>query len=68
MTTEKLLALHPALQRAFYRLEMLDSNGASATASDIQDAVVYGHLSEPDADRFANELNAACDSLEKEGN
>jgi hypothetical protein len=59
------LALHPTLERAFYRLELLDANGASATASDIQDAVVYGHLAAPDAARFADEINAACDMLER---
>lgn len=64
LTFPQLLALHPALERAFYRLEKLDSNGASATASDIQDAIIYGHLSEPDAARFADEINAACDTLE----
>jgi hypothetical protein len=65
LTFPQLLALHPTLERAFYRLELLDANGASATASDIQDTVVYGHLSAPDAERFADEINAACDKLER---
>jgi hypothetical protein len=65
LTFPQLIALHPALEKAFYRLELLDANGASATASDIQDAVVYGHLSAPDAARFADEINAACDMLER---
>lgn len=65
LTFPELLALHPALERAFYRFELLDSNGASATASDIQDSVVYGHLARPDANRFAAEINDACDRLEK---
>lgn len=66
--TEKLLSLYPALQAAFYRLEMLDSNGASATASDIQDWADSGELDASDAARFADEINSACDALEKEGN
>ena len=65
LTFPQLLALHPALEKAFYRLELLDANGASATASDIQDAVVYGHLSAPDAARFADEITTACDKLER---
>ncbi len=65
LTFPQLLSLHPALERAFYRLELLDANGASATASDIQDTVVYGHLSAPDAARFADEINAACDRMER---
>jgi hypothetical protein len=65
LTFPQFLALHPALERAFYRLELLDANGASATASDIQDAVVYGHLSAPGAARFTDEINAACDMLER---
>jgi hypothetical protein len=64
-TFPQLLALHPALEKAFYRLELMDANGASANASDIQDAVVYGCLSAPDAARFADEINAACDRLER---
>lgn len=68
MNTEKLLSLHPALQKAFHRLEMLDSNGASATASDIQDWADSGELAAYVAARFADEINAACDSLEREGN
>lgn len=67
LTFPQLLALHPTLERAFYRFELMDANGASATASDIQDAVVYGHLSAPDAARFADEINAACDMLEGRG-
>lgn len=65
LTFPQLLALHPALERAFYRLELMDANGASATASDIQDAIVFGYLSAPDATRFADEINAACDKLER---
>lgn len=65
LTFSQFLSLHPALERAFYRLELLDANGASATASDIQDAVVYGPLAAPDAARFADEINAACDMLER---
>ena len=65
LTWAELLALHPKLEAAWYRLELLDSNGASATATDIQDAVVYGHLSEPDAERFAVEIEEACDRMEK---
>ena len=68
MTTETLLSFHPALQKAFYRLERWDSNGASATASDIQDWLVSGELAASDAARFTDEINAACDALEKEGN
>jgi hypothetical protein len=68
MNTDKLLSLHPALEKAFYRLERLDSNGASATASDIQDWADFGELAASDAARFADEINAACDALEKEGN
>ena len=65
LTFPQLLALHPTLEKAFYRLGRLDSNGASATATDIQDAVVFGHLAAPDAARFAAEINAACDKLER---
>lgn len=64
MNTDKLLSLHPALQKAFCRLERLDSNGASATATDIQDWVVSGELPPDVASRFADELNAASDALE----
>jgi len=65
LTFPQLLALHPALAKAFYRLERLDGNGASATATDIQDAVVFGYLAAPDAARFAAEIEATCDSLER---
>ena len=65
LTFPQLLALYPPLEKAFYRLELLDANGASATASDIQDAVIYGYLARPDAARFADEINAACDMLER---
>ena len=68
LTFAQLLALHPALETAFYRLEMLDSNGASATASDIQDWLVSGELDASDAARFTDEINSACDSLEREDN
>ena len=64
LTFPQLLALHPALQKAFYRLEMLDSNGASATETDIRDWVQFGMLPPDVAARFADEINAACDALE----
>jgi hypothetical protein len=62
----KLLALHPTLERAFYRLERLDANGASATATDIQDYILDGRLSATDAARFAAEIDAECDKLERD--
>jgi hypothetical protein len=65
LTFPQLLALHPALEKAFYRLELMDANGASATASDIQDAIVYGCLSAADAAGFTDDINAACDMLER---
>jgi hypothetical protein len=65
LTFEQLIALHPKLEAAYGRLMRLDANGACCTATDIQDAVVYGHLSEPDAERFAHEIEAACDAMER---
>lgn len=65
LTFEQLIALHPNLEAAYGRLMRLDANGACCTATDIQDAVVYGHLSEPDAERFAEEINIACDAMER---
>ena len=59
------LSVHPALQSAFYRLERMDANGAAATETDIRDWVQFGMLTPDAAERFANEINAACDSLEK---
>jgi len=65
-TAEQLIDRHPKLARAYARLMRLDANGACCTATDIQDAVVYGHLSAPDAARFAQEIEAACDAMERE--
>jgi len=43
-------------------------NGRAELPTDIQDWVVSGMLPDDVAARFADEINAACDSLEKEGN
>lgn len=63
-----LLSVHPTLQAAFYRLEGMDANGAAATETDIRDWVRFGMLPHDVATRFAGEINAACDALEREGN
>lgn len=62
-----ILSAHPALKAAFARLELLDANGAAATETDIRDWLQFGMLPDDVASRFADEITAACDSLE-EGN
>ena len=65
-TTEELIARHPKLAKAYTRLMRLDANGACCTATDIQDATLHGRLSDSDAERFTNEINEACDAMERE--
>lgn len=59
------LLSHPALCSAFHRFELLDANGASATLTDLKDALVNGQLSADDAERFAREITEACEALER---
>lgn len=61
------LSVHPALQAAFARLELLDANGAAATETDLREWMHFGMLPDDVAARFADEITAACDALE-EGN
>ncbi len=51
---------------AFYRFELMDANGASATVTDLMDASIDGVLSDADAERIAREIERVCDALERE--
>jgi hypothetical protein len=46
----------------------MDANGAAATETDIRDWVQFGMLPPDVAARFADEINEACDALERDGN
>ena len=66
MRVETILEAHPRLMAAFYRFELMDANGASATVTDLMGTSIDGVLSDADAERIAREIERVCDALERE--
>jgi hypothetical protein len=62
-TLEGILNEFPLLANAYGRLQMLDRNGATCAANDIEDAWIYGLGCQEIADTLAEEINATCDEI-----
>jgi hypothetical protein len=66
-TLEGILREFPSLQNAYGRLQMLDRNGATCAANDIEDAWMYGLGCSEVADELAESIHATCETIKKEG-
>lgn len=62
-TLEGILKEFPKLANAYYRLQMLDKNGACLAANDIEDAWLYGQGCQEVADTLAEEIHATCNEI-----
>jgi hypothetical protein len=66
LTLDQILGLYPSLDRAYYRMQTLDANGATIVANEIEDLFCFGNGNDETAQRLADSIQATCDSIKNQ--
>jgi hypothetical protein len=63
LTLEQIFQMFPCLENAYYRIKVLDGNGATIVANEIEDLFFFGNGNAETAQELADSIQATCESI-----
>jgi hypothetical protein len=66
LTLDQIIDMYPSLGHAYYRMQMLDANGATIVANEIEDLFLFGNGNDESAQQLADEIQATCDNIKNQ--
>jgi hypothetical protein len=63
LTLEQIFQMYPCLEHAYYRIQVLDANGATMVANEIEDLFFFGNGNSESAQELADSIQATCESI-----
>jgi hypothetical protein len=63
LTLEQIFQMHPCLEHAYYQMQVLDANGATIVANEIEDLFFFNNGNAETAQELADSIQATCESI-----
>jgi len=63
LSLEQIFQMYPCLENAYYRIQVLDANGATIVANEIEDLFFFNNGNAETAQELADSIQATCETI-----